>query len=67
MSYGTDRRDLFRRSATYVHRIFNGARPSELPIEAPIKFELALNLKTAETLGLTIPPSLLSRADYVVR
>ena len=67
MSYGTDRRDLFRRSATYVHRILNGARPSELPIEAPVKFELAINLKTAETLGLTIPPSLLSRADYVVR
>ena len=67
MSYGTDRRDLFRRSATYVHRILRGARPSELPIEAPVKFELALNLKTAETLGLTIPPSLLSRADYVVR
>jgi putative tryptophan/tyrosine transport system substrate-binding protein len=67
MSYGTDRRDLFRRSATYVHRILNGARPSELPIEAPVKFELAINLKTAETLGLTIPPSLRSRADYVVR
>ena len=67
MSYGTDRRDLFRRSATYVHRILRGARPSELPIEAPVKFELALNLKTAETLGLTISPSLLSRADYVVR
>lgn len=67
MSYGTDRRDLFRRSATYVHRILRGTRPSELPIEAPVKFELALNLKTAETLRLTIPPSLLSRADYVVR
>ena len=67
MSYGTDRRDLFRRSATYVHRIFKGARPADLPVEPPTKFELAINLKTAKTLGLTIPPSLLQRADYVIQ
>ena len=67
MSYGTDRRDLFRRSATYVHRILRGARPADLPVEAPTKFELAINLKTAKALGLTIPPSLLQRADYLVQ
>jgi putative ABC transport system substrate-binding protein len=67
MSYGTDRRDLFRRSATYVHRILKGARPTDLPVEHPTKFELAINLKTARTLGLTIPPSLLRRADHLVQ
>jgi putative ABC transport system substrate-binding protein len=67
MSYGTDRRDLFRRAAGYVHRILNGARPGDLPIEPPTKFELAINLKTAKTLGLAIPPSLLRRADYIVQ
>jgi putative ABC transport system substrate-binding protein len=67
MSYGTDRRDLFRRSATYVHRILKGARPADLPVEPPTKFELAINLKTAKALGLTIPPSLVQRADYLVR
>jgi putative ABC transport system substrate-binding protein len=67
MSYGTDRRDLFRRSAIYVHRILTGARPADLPVEQPTKFELAINLKTAKVLGLRIPPSLLQRADYIVQ
>jgi ABC-type uncharacterized transport system substrate-binding protein len=67
MAYGTDLRDLFRRSATYVHRILKGARPAELPVEPPTKFELAINLKTARALGLTIPPSLLQRADYLMQ
>jgi putative tryptophan/tyrosine transport system substrate-binding protein len=67
MSYGPDRRDLFRRSATYVDRIFKGAKPAEIQVEAPTKFELAINLKTAHALGLTIPSSLLQRADYLVQ
>lgn len=67
MSYGTDRRDLFRRAAIYVDRIFRGARPADLPVEAPTRFELAINLKTARTLGLTMSPSLLRRADHLVQ
>jgi putative tryptophan/tyrosine transport system substrate-binding protein len=67
MSYGTDRRDLYRRCATYVHRILSGANPADLPVEPPTKFELAINLKTARALGLTIPPALLQRADYTVQ
>ncbi len=67
MSYGTDRRDLYRRCATYVHRILTGASPADLPVEPPIKFELAINLKTARVLGLTIPPALLLRADYIIQ
>jgi putative ABC transport system substrate-binding protein len=67
MAYGPSIPDMFRNAATYVHRILNGARPADLPVAQPTKFEFVINLKTAKVLGLTIPQSALGRADALIQ
>ena len=67
MAYGANLADLFRRAATYLDKILKGAEPADLLVEQPTKLELIINLKTAKALGLTIPPSLLGRADEVIQ
>jgi putative ABC transport system substrate-binding protein len=66
MYYGTDQLDLFSLSARYIDRILRGAKPADLPVQAPTKFETIVNLRSAKAMGLTVPPSLLVRADEVI-
>jgi len=66
ISYGTDIYDLYRRAAGYIDRVLKGEKPSDLPVQAPTKFETVINMKTAKALGITMPASLLTRADEVI-